>query len=138
MKAEQVPQQASMLQDHRRACYALDGNGQYVIVPSKGWEVESIVNAQANVEIMLKIKQAQRDVLKGRASPLAYHMATRQMDVALLSAYAGIWSWRVKRHLKPDLFKKLPPRLLQRYAEALNLEVPQLLAVPPLAEHIAP
>ena len=121
-----------MLEDKRRACYALDANGQYVIVPSKGWEVEKIVNAQANIEITLKINEAQREVLEGRASALAYHMATRQMDVALLAANAGIWSLRVRRHLKPEIFKRLPPRVLQRYADALNLEVQQLREVPPL------
>ena len=121
-----------MLEDKRRACYALDANGQYVIVPSKGWEVEKIVNAQANIEITLKINAARREVLEGRASALAYHMATRQMDVALLAANAGIWSLRVRRHLKPEIFKRLPPRVLQRYADALNLEVQQLREVPPL------
>jgi hypothetical protein len=132
VKAEQVPQEASMLEDQRRACYALDANGRYVIVPSKGWEVEKIVNAQANAEVTAHIKQAQRDVLEGRASPLAYHMATRQMDVALLAANAGIWSLRVRRHLKPAVFSKLPPRVLQRYADALNLDAQQLRTVPPL------
>jgi hypothetical protein len=134
VKAEQVPQQASMLEDQRRACYALDADGQYVIVPSKGWEVESIVNAQANAEVMTHIRQAQCDALAGRVSPLAYHMATRQMDVALLAANAGIWSLRVRRHLKPAVFGKLPPRVLQRYADALNLDVQQLHVVPPLTE----
>jgi hypothetical protein len=132
VKAEQVPQEASMLEDQRRACYALDANGQYVIVPSKGWEVEKIVNAQANAEVMAHIKQAQRDALAGRVSPLAYHMATRQMDVALLAANAGMWSLRVRRHLKPAVFGKLPSRVLQRYADALNLDVQQLRTVPPL------
>jgi hypothetical protein len=133
VKAEQVPQEESMLEDKRRACYALDANGQYVVVPSKGWEVEKIVNAQANAEVMAGIKKAQIDVLEGRASPLAYHMATRQMDVALLAANAGIWSLRVRRHLKPDIFDRLPQRLLQRYADALNLDAGQLRAVPPLS-----
>lgn len=122
-----------MLEDKRRACYALDANGHYVVVPSKGWEVEKIVNAQANAEVAESIKKAQRDVIEGRASPLAYHMATRQMDVALLAANAGIWSLRVRRHLKPAIFNRLPQRLLQRYADALNIEVQQLRAVPPLS-----
>lgn len=121
-----------MLEDKRRACYALDANGQYVVVPSKGWEVEKIVNAQANAEVAAGVRKAQRDVLEGRASPLAYHMATRQMDVALLAANAGIWSLRVRRHLKPEIFNRLPQRLLQRYADALNLDVQQLRTVPPL------
>jgi hypothetical protein len=127
-----------MLEDQRRACYALDANGGYVIVPSKGWEVEKIVNAQANAEIAAKIESAQRDVAEGRASPLAYHMAVRQMDVALLAANAGVWSLRVRRHLKPAVFDKLPQPLLQRYADALNLDIRQLRTVPPLVERPSP
>lgn len=138
MKAEEVPQEESMLEGNRRACYALNAAGEYVIVPSKGWEAEKIVNAQANAEIKEKIIQAQRDVVEGRASSLAYHMATRQMDVALLAANAGIWSMRVRRHLKPTVFTKLPPNLLQRYADALNMDVNELCTVPPLADHLKP
>jgi hypothetical protein len=138
VKAEQVPQEASMLEDQRRACYALDADGRYVIVPSKGWEVENIVNAQANAEIVAKIDVAQRDVLEGRASALAYHMAVRQMDVALLAANAGLWSWRVRRHLKPAVYARLPQSFLQRYADALNLDIRQLRTVPPLVERSTP
>ncbi len=127
-----------MLEDKRRACYAVDADGRYVIVPSKGWEVEKIVNAQANAEIAASIEAAQRDVVEGRASSLAYHMAVRQMDVALLAANAGLWSLRVRRHLKPAVFAKLPQTLLQRYADALNLDVCQLRTVPPLVERPIP
>ena len=38
----------------------------------------------------------------------------------------GLWQWRVRRHLRPEIFQQLSPALLQRYADALGLSVAQL------------
>jgi hypothetical protein len=43
------------------------------------------------------------------------------MDVGLLSQVTGVWRWRVRRHLKPAGFARLPPALKLRYAEALGI-----------------
>ena len=43
------------------------------------------------------------------------------MDVELLSQITGLWRWRVRRHLKPAAFARLPPALKTRYAEALGI-----------------
>ena len=76
-----------MLEGHQRACYALDEQGRYVVVGSIGWEVEKVVNGQANDEVRQAIVTALAGVRAGKLSPLAYHMARRQMDAAMLSAY---------------------------------------------------
>ena len=47
-------------------------------------------------------------------------------DIASLAAAAGFWQWQTRRHLRPDVFAKLPARALQQYADALNLSVEQL------------
>ena len=138
MKTDQVPQDASILDGHRRACYAEDEDGHYVIVPSRGWAVEKIVNEQARAEIERAVEQARRRVLQGLTSPLDYHMARRQMDVALLAANSGVWRWRVRRHLRPAVFARLTTSLLQRYADALGIEVRELCGVPPAAEQGEP
>ena len=130
MKIDQVPQETSMLEGHQRACYAVDANGRYVVVGSRGWEVEKVVNAQAVDEVRRVIEDARERVLRGAASPLAYHMARCQMDVALLAANTGMWRLRVRRHLKPAVFAALKPALLQRYADALGLTVDALRALP--------
>ena len=130
MKVRDVPQDESILQDHRRACYAQDERGRYVVVPSKGWEVETIVNAQAQAEVRAAIEEAREQVLAGRASPLAYHMARRQMTVGLLAANSGIWRLRVRRHLRPRAFARLKRPVLQRYADALGMPVDDLMRVP--------
>ncbi|HEX9626970.1 MAG TPA: hypothetical protein VGA00_08550 [Acidiferrobacterales bacterium] len=132
MKTDEVPQEDSMLGEHRRACYALDEQGRYVVVPSKGWSVESIVNAQANAEVDRAIMAAHARVAAGAASPLAYHMARRQMTPALLAANAGIWVLRVRWHLRPKAFARLPDEVLNRYAEALGTDVATLKHLPPV------
>jgi hypothetical protein len=130
MKINDVPQEDSMLEGHQRACYAVDDAGRYVVVGSRGWAVEKVVNAQAVDEVRRVIDAAHARVLRGEVSPLAYHMARCQMDVALLAANTGIWRLRIRRHLKPAVFAGLKPALLQRYADALGMSVDALCRLP--------
>ena len=119
-----------MLEGHQRACYALDEQGRYVVVGSIGWEVEKVVNGQANEEVRQAIAAALARVRAGVMSPLGYHMARRQMDAAMLSAYSGILRLRIRWHLRPGPFARLPEALLRRYAEALHLTIDELRNVP--------
>ncbi len=130
MKKADVPQEESMLEGHQRACYALDEQGRYVVVGSIGWEVEKVVNSQANDEVRQAIATALARVRSGSMSPLGYHMARRQMDAAMLSAYSGISRLRIRWHLRPGPFTRLSPTLLQRYAEALHLSVDEVRQLP--------
>ena len=130
MKKHEVPQQVSMLEGHLRACYAVDEQGRYVIVGSTGWEVEKVVNGLANDEVRQVIVAAYERVRAGKASPLAYHMARRQMDPATLSAYSGIARLRIRWHQRPGPFARLPESMLRRYAEALNIRVDELRRLP--------
>jgi len=130
MKKHEVPQEESMLEGHQRACYAVDESGRYVVVGSIGWEVEKIVNGQANDEVREAIAAALADVRAGRSSPLAYHMARRQMTPAILSSYSGVSRLRIRWHLRPGPYARLSEPMLRRYAEALNLAVDELRGVP--------
>ena len=130
MKKADVPQEESMLEGHQRACYALDEQGRYVVVGSIGWEVEKVVNSQANDEVRQAIVTALAHVRAGKVSPLAYHMARRQMDAAMLSAYSGISRLRIRWHLRPGPFARLPEAMLRRYAEALQISAEELRGVP--------
>ncbi len=131
MKAKEVPQQPSELQEgQRRALYAADETGAYGVVPSKGWHVEQIVNDQAQEVIHHAVEEARQLVLQGKASPLKYHMARCQMTPGLLAETAGFWRWQVSRHLTPQVFASLDASKLQRYADALGITVQALCAVP--------
>jgi len=130
MKAKDVPQEISMLEGHQRACYALDEDGRYTVVPSTGWEVEKIVNAVAVDEIRASIEAARQRALRGESSALEYHMLRCHMTPAMLAANAGIWKWRVRRHLRPEIFARLGSSLLSRYADALRMSPGELQQVP--------
>lgn len=137
MKVKDVPQESeqSMLAGRQRACYAVDEHGRYVMVGSRGWEVENVVNAQANDEVRAAIAAALGRARRGETSPLAYHMARRQMDVAMLASYSGFSRLRIRWHLRPAVFARLPERLLRRYAETLQLPLAELCQLPQQDDH---
>jgi hypothetical protein len=131
MKTDDVPQETSrMLAGYQRACYAVDEHGRYVVVASKGWQVEDIVNAQANAEIAARCEAVRQRVLAGRASALEFHMVRCQMSPGLLAAYAGVSWWRVRWHLHPRVFARLGAPWRARYAQALGMRVEELATVP--------
>ena len=130
MREEDVPQDESFYDGHLRACYAVDRQGRYVLAKSRGWRVETLATAEAQADLRENLERARRGVLEGRLSPLAFHMAARQLTPELLAAGAGLFRWRVRRHLRPDVFDRLPDRLLRRYAECLDVSVDQIRRLP--------
>ncbi|MEE4240728.1 MAG: hypothetical protein V2I36_04640 [Desulfopila sp.] len=132
MKVEEVPQDKGMIGDYgREVCYAVGRNGRYRLSPSLGWEAKNIVNDQAWEVIVAEAARMHAKVKAGTVSPIAYHQAKHQMDLSLLSQYVNMARWRVRRHLKPAVFNKLPVRILQRYADVFSLTVEELQTVPP-------
>lgn len=130
MKAKDVPQDPSFYRGGVRACYAVGEDGRYVVATSRGFEAETAATALAMEELAERREEARRRVLAGEASPLAWHMERRLMTVPLLAAHAGIARWRVRRHLKPDVFSRLPAATLERYARALGIDAAALSRLP--------
>jgi len=131
MKVSEVPQDnVAFYEGERRACYALDEEGKYVIVPSTGWEYEDVVNELAVKELASRLEETRKAVLAGVKSPLCYHMEMRQMNPRILAKTVGISTWRVKRHFRPKIFARLKPSLLAGYAKALGLSLEDLKTVP--------
>ncbi|GAB6269826.1 MAG: hypothetical protein PHW12_07840 [Smithella sp.] len=114
----------------KKGNYALDDNGKYVMVPSKGWVVDEMINKMAYDEYKVKEEETRQAVLAGRKSPLAYYMELRQMTPDILGKTAGIAAFRVKRHLRPEIFAKLKPDVLDSYAKALDITMEELKTVP--------
>ncbi|MDR2100671.1 MAG: hypothetical protein LBP40_07600 [Campylobacteraceae bacterium] len=128
MKIKDTPQYHNKtLEGAKKACYAQDENGEYKIVASIGWEVEETVTLLAVEELKRQENEALKGYLEGYLSPLPYYMYQRRMDIPTLSCTAGICRWRVKRHFKPSVFKNLSRKILVRYAEALDIEVEDLM-----------
>ncbi len=130
MKANEVPQDITYYEGKKRACYALNDEGKYVIVPSSGWDVEAVVNGLAVDEMAASLEVTRQAVLAGSKSPLCYHMELRQMTPEILAKTAGIAKFRLKRHLRPEIFAKLKTSVLDRYAQALAVTRKELKTVP--------
>ena len=124
MKKEDVPQDLSSLgRITKEVCYATDNSGKYVTELSKGWDIKITALDAAWQDIESRIAAARDKVLNKEASPLLFFMERGLMDIGILAGYTGFWEWQIKRHLKPDVFKNLPDKKLQRYAEVFNVSV---------------
>lgn len=128
MKKEEVPQDKSNLEsaNFRELCYAIDENGEYTTEKSTGWEPKTIALNNAMEVIQERISEAKKRVEEGKTSPIEYYMEFHKMDIGILSEYVGMWKWRVKRHFKPEVFKKLNKRILQKYADVFDISIEEL------------
>ena len=124
MKKEDVPQDLGALGKlTNEICYATDSSGKYVTALSRGWDVKISALDTAWDEVSERINAAKQKVLNNEASPLLFFMEKGLMDVGILAGYTGFWQWQVKRHLKPNVFKKLTDKQLRRYAEVFNVTI---------------
>jgi hypothetical protein len=136
MKQDEVPQDASFLEGHRKVAYAVDSEGQYVVVPSTGYEAEVAATSVALYAQDRAVQHAFEQVKKGELSPLAYHFAVRQWPLALAAAELGISRLRIWWHLKPRVFSKLTASMKKRYCDALAITEAQLGTLPEAPEQL--
>lgn len=128
MKKDEVPQDKSNLEsaNFKELCYAVDENGEYTTVNSSGWDPKKIALDNAIEEINQRVEDAKIRILNNQTSPIEYYMELHKMDITILASYVGIWKWRVKRHFKPTVFKKLSQKVLQKYADVFEISIEQL------------
>jgi hypothetical protein len=132
MKIEEVPQDVNSNLGNSKIqeiAYAVDNDGNYCPIVSKGWEVKNDALDITWDDIYEECESVKKQVQAGQASPLAYHMVKNLMTVSLLSSYTGISKWRIKRHLKAKGFSKLSEEKLSIYADALRITVDELKKV---------
>jgi len=130
MNINEVPQDELHYKDRdkiKKLVYAVDKNGQYTGVGSKGWEAENIATKQAWDVIEEELKETEAKVKNGELSPIAYFMLKKLMDVNILARYVGKWQWQVKRHLKPKGFKNLSDKMIAKYAAVFNISTTELI-----------
>lgn len=136
MENSKVPQDdISTYANNKKAFYATDGEGHYTIVSSSGWEVEEAVTIQALRELERLTSEAHRAVRTGKSSPLLFHMYACRMDIQVLAESTGIFKWRIRRHFRPAVFKKLSRTLLERYSNAMGVNIKELCTLPELDEN---
>jgi hypothetical protein len=131
VKKDDVPQdQNKSLGGQRKAVYAIDEQGRYTVTQSTGWEAEEVVLDQAIEYFEQLAGEALERARRNQSAPLEFHMFKKRMDVMLLAQSTGFFKWRVRRHLKPAVFERLPEKILERYANALGLTIESLRQVP--------
>lgn len=128
MKQNEVPQDEGNLSksNMKELVYATDENGNYTTALSSGWEPKSIALSNSLEAINERVAEALERVKAGEASPIVYFMERSKMDMNVLAGYVGMWKWRIKKHFKPKVFKKLSDAVLSRYAEAFDISVDEL------------
>ena len=128
MKIKEIPQDnIKTMGGEKKALYALDENGRYTTATTTGWEVEETVLLDALADYDRKAEEARQRVLKNRTSPIEYFMYIRHMDLTTLAQAMGLFKWQVKRHLKPEIFRKLHEPVLQQYADLFRIPIRALL-----------
>jgi hypothetical protein len=131
MKKKDVPQDQGINGPWHPICYAVDDeSGEYAAAQSSGWEPANIANSVAWEFIQEDLNDTIKKIREGELSPLAYHMAKNLMDVSTLAKYADLSSWKVKRHLKPRVFKGLDNAVLERYASVFRITVEEVKTLP--------
>jgi hypothetical protein len=126
MKKSEVPQDKSNFKD---LYYAVDNEGNYVTATSSGWDPKKIALDNAMRDISERTEKARIRVVEGKTSPIEYFMEMHKMNPNILSSYVGIWKWRVKRHFKPPIFRKLSLRTLKKYADVFDISIDQLKSI---------
>jgi hypothetical protein len=130
MEKKDVPQDHGIYGQWHALCYATDENGEYVPSQSAGWEPLNIANGIAWEFIHEDLNNIVEKIRKDELSPLAYYMTKSLMDIKMVARYTGFSSWKVKRHLKPHLFKELDMATLERYASIFKMKPEDLKALP--------
>jgi hypothetical protein len=106
--------------------YKMDENGNYSHELLANWGNKEIVNNASWEIVKERIKDAKDKAIRGEVSPIAYYMQKCLTDIKTLSQYVGIPKWRIKRHLKPENFRKLNEKVLQKYADFFAISVAEL------------
>ena len=122
MKKKDIPQDKTLLGKFTREIYYVKNEkGEYETALSEGWDVKNDALENTWDDVRHRTEDAKKQFLKGEASPILYFMELNVMDIGVLSAYTGIWSFFVKRHLKLKNFKKLSDKTLNKYAEVFDI-----------------
>lgn len=127
MRKKDVPQDLGALgKVTKEISYATDENGNYITQQSIGWDVKKTALDTAWGDIKKRTEQAKQKVLIGEASPIAYFMEKKLMNISILADYTGFRKWQIKRHLKPVVFNKLTTEKLQCYASVFDISLDAL------------
>ena len=126
MKKIDVPQENnSTLDGQKKVMYGTDDNGEFQRI-NYASSVEEYATITAVEEYKELEKECLEDIQNNIASPIKYYMYKNRMDLSTLTSAVDMFSFRVKRHLKMKIFKKLKDDTIKKYADAFNIEIEDL------------
>ncbi|RXJ79362.1 hypothetical protein [Arcobacter sp. F2176] len=126
MKKIDVPQENnSTLDGQKKVMYGTDDNGEFQRI-NYASSVEEYATITAVEEYKELEKECLEDIQNNIASPIKYYMYKNRMDLPTLTSAVDMFSFRVKRHLKMKIFKKLKDDTIKKYADAFNIEIEEL------------
>lgn len=122
----EVPQEENKTLDGiKKVMYAKDNEGEFQKV-NYGSSVEEFATQTAVEEYEVLKQESLANIKKEISSPIEYYMYENRMDLPTLASVVGMFQFRVKRHLRMDIFKKMNDKLLLKYAEAFNIKLEDL------------
>ncbi|MCF6173712.1 MAG: hypothetical protein L3J44_08045 [Campylobacteraceae bacterium] len=131
MEIKNVPQDdSSTYGEMKKAIYAKNQNGKIQSIGSSGWDVEEVVTQQAIDDLKASEKEAYKEVLDGKKSPLYYHMYKVRMDLTALAGSTGFFKWSIKRDFKPKVFKKISEKRLKIYCDVMGKTLQEIKELP--------
>lgn len=127
MNKNDIPQDKSALANcTRELYYAKNSEGTYETGLSSGWDAKTVALDNAWDSINERIESARIAVQNGEMSPIYYFMEKNLMDFTVLTGYVGYWKFRIKRHMRPSVFRTLDDKVLQKYADAFGIPLTEL------------
>jgi hypothetical protein len=119
----QIPKENSPVQGSYRYD---ETEGKVILFTAKHDESGYILLQQAWNNCGERTEEALKQVQSGLKSPLYYQMEKIGMELSSLAASVLLPQWRVNRHFKPRVYKKLKRGMLERYANAFDLKIEDL------------
>jgi hypothetical protein len=106
--------------------YTVDEQGKYTTTLERD-DREFILSCHFSDSFQERAAEAKKRVLTGQTSAIEYFMYKCLLDPPALGQAMGIAAWRVKRHFKPAVFKKLNGKMIQEYAKIFNVTTAELI-----------
>jgi len=121
-----IPQEENKTTNgQKKVMYAPNDDGKFETF-KYGSSVEEYATSLAVEEYKILMEQSRRDIIAGISSPIEYLMYQNRMDLPTLSSIVNMFQFRVKRHLKGNVFQKMNDPLLKKYADAFGIDLEEL------------
>ncbi|QPB43492.1 hypothetical protein [Rodentibacter haemolyticus] len=123
MEIEDIPQDNSKIfQGQKKVIYATR-NGKFEAGTTTGWQAEEFATEQVVDELNQLTEQALQAVKNGKKSIIYYLIYKNRYDLQSLAQATGFWQWQIKRHFRPEVFRKLSERKLEIYSGVFKASV---------------